>query len=75
MKGKRLVQGRYKSKDKRKPPFTNCIEIRSIYTCNLRSMYCSVVSGAYIEILRLTAIYSIIKHVANYGDMTKMHVQ
>lgn len=72
MKGKRLVQGRYKSKDKGKPPFTNCIEIRSIYTCNLRSMYCSVVSGAYIEIhvLRLNVIYSIIKHVANYGDMT-----
>lgn len=33
MKGKRLVQGRYKSKDKGKPPFTNCIEIRSICTC------------------------------------------
>ena len=69
MKGKRLVQGRYKSKDKGKPPFTNCIRW-SIYTCNLRSMYCSVVSGAYIDILRLNGIYSIIKHVANYGDMT-----
>ena len=33
MKGKRLVQGRYKSKDKGKPPFTNCIKIRSIYMC------------------------------------------